>query len=101
MPPLVVCSLPLIAQLHARYTDLRLLLNGQHRQVARQHLLDLEIVQSSFLFGGCIATLVKEGVNLLARIAACVVEGLSLLDRLAVVGASRAPDRRRLNSSAR
>src|SRR5215467_4135648 len=92
MPPLVICSLPLIAQLHARYADLRLLMNGQHRQVARQHFLDLEIVQPSLLFSGCVATLVKQGINLLTGIAACVVEGLSLLDRLTVVGA-RDPQR--------
>ena len=92
MPPLVICSLPLIARLHARYADLRLLMNGQHRQVARQHFLDLELVQPSFLFGGCVTTHVKEGINLPIGIAACVVEGLSLLDRLAVVGA-RDPQR--------
>jgi len=67
-------------------------MNGQHRQVARQQFLDLEIVQPSFLFGGCVATLVKQGINLVIGIAACIVEGLSLLDRLAVVGA-RNPQR--------
>ena len=45
VPPLIVRGLPLIAQLHARDADLGLLMDRQDRQVARQHLLHLEVVR--------------------------------------------------------
>jgi hypothetical protein len=46
--------------LHARYADLRLLVNVQHRQVVRQHVLHHEVVELSFLFGGRVAAFVKQ-----------------------------------------
>src|SRR5262249_34295907 len=87
MPPLVVCRLPLIAQLHARDANLRLLMHGQHWKVARQQFLYLEVIHLPFPFGRCIATPVEQGIDLRIGIATRIVEGLSLLDRLAVVGA--------------